>query len=503
MGSVVIDENRQPLLLAEVISANWLLENKIKRSEDEDDEDDEDLKTRVWIETKKLWHIVGPAIFSRIGTYSMNIITQGFAGHLGEVELAAISISNTVIVGLSFGLILGMASALETLCGQAYGAKKHHMIGIYMQRSWIVITICCILLLPMYIFATPILKALGQPNDVAELSGVVALWFIPLQFSFAFQFTIQRFLQSQLKTAVIAWISLAVLAIHTAISWLFVYKLKLGIVGAAVALDISWWLLVVGLFIYAACGGCPETWNGFSTQAFSGLWEFFRLSASAGVMLCLENWYYRILILMAGYLQNATLTVDALSICMNINSWEMMIPLAFIAATGIRVANELGAGRGNAAKFAAVISVIYSTMIGLVFCILVMIFQQKFALFFSSNFDVLKFVNKISYLLALTILLNSIQPVLSGVAVGSGWQLKVAYINLGCYYIVGVPLGIVMGMVLHNGLEGLWAGMIFGGTALQTIILAFITYRSDWEGEARKARMHVEKWSEPPPVSQS
>ncbi|KAH0758903.1 hypothetical protein KY290_022396 [Solanum tuberosum] len=278
MGSV-IDENRQPLLFA---SANCLPENKIERREDEDDKD---LKTRVWIETKKLWHIVGPAIFSRIGTYTMNIITQGFAGHIGEVELAAITISNTVIVGLSFGLILGMASALETLCGQAYGAKKHHMLGIYMQRSWIVITLCCILLLPMYIFATPILKALGQPDDVAELSGLVALWFIPLQFSFAFQFTIQRFLQSQLKTAVIAWISLAVLAIHTAISWLFVYKLNLGIVGAAVALDISWWLLVIGLFIYAACGGCPETWSGFSIQAFSGLWEFFRLSAAAGVML--------------------------------------------------------------------------------------------------------------------------------------------------------------------------------------------------------------------------
>lgn len=44
----------------------------------------------------------------------------------------------------------------------------------------------------------------------------------------------------------------------------------------------------------------------------------------------------------------------------------------------------------------------------------------------------------------------------TGVAVGSGWQLKVAYINLGCYYIVGVPLGIVMGMVLHNGLEVCW-----------------------------------------------
>lgn len=497
MGSV-IDENRQPLL-AEVASAE-LLENKIERV---DDEDDKDLKTRVWVETKKLWHIVGPAIFSRIASYTMNIITQGFAGHLGEVELAAISISNTVIVGLNFGLLLGMASALETLCGQAYGAKKHHMLGIYMQRSWIVLILCCFLLLPMYTFATPILKALGQADDVAELSGVVALWFIPLHFSFAFQFPIQRFLQSQLKTAVIAWVSLAVLVIHMVISWLFVYKLDFGIVGAAVALDVSWWLVFIALFCYTACGGCPETWSGFSTQAFSGLWEFFRLSAAAGVMLCLENWYYRILMLMTGYLQNATVALDALSICMNINGWEMMIPLAFFAATGVRVANELGAGRGKAAKFATAVSVIQSTIIGLIFCVLIMIYQDKFALIFSSSFDVLKAVKKISYLLAFTILLNSVQPVLSGVAVGSGWQSKVAYINLGSYYLVGVPLGILMGMVLHTGLEGMWAGMIFGGTALQTIILAFITYRCDWEKEAKKARMHVEKWSEPPPVSQS
>lgn len=332
MGSVKDnEENRQPLL-AEATSADWLLSKNTVERVDEDD--DKDLKTRVWIETKKLWHIVGPSIFSRIASYTMNIITQGFAGHLGEVELAAISISNTVIVGLNFGLLLGMASALETLCGQAFGAKKHHMLGIYMQRSWIVLFLCCFLLLPLYIFATPILRALGQPDDVAELSGMVALWFIPLHFSFAFQFPIQRFLQSQLKTAVLAWVSLAVLAIHTVVSWLFVYKLNLGIVGAAVALDISWWLLFIGLFWYTACGGCPETWSGFSTQAFSGLWEFIRLSAASGVMLCLENWYYRILMLMTGYLENATLALDALSICMNINGWEMMIPLAFLAATG-------------------------------------------------------------------------------------------------------------------------------------------------------------------------
>jgi hypothetical protein len=31
--------------------------------------------------------------------------------------------------------------------------------------------------------------------------------------------------------------------------------------------------------------------------------------------------------------------------------------------------------------------------------------------------------------------------------------------------------------------QGIWAGMIFGGTAIQTVILAIITIRSDWEKE--------------------
>ncbi|CAK9163296.1 unnamed protein product [Ilex paraguariensis] len=392
--------------------------------EEEDDHEKQDLKRRVWIESKKLWYIVGPAIFSRITSYSMNVITQAFAGHLGDLDLAAISIVNNVIVGFDFGLLLGMASALETLCGQAYGAKKYHMLGVYMQRSWIVLFACCLLLLPIYIFATPVLKLLGQPSDVAELSGLVALWMIPLHFSFAFQFPMQRFLQSQLKTAVIAWVSLVALVVHVVVSWVLVYGLKLGVVGTAATLNFSWWVLVVGLFCYTVCGGCPLTWTGFSFEAFSGLWDFFKLSASSGLMLC-----------------------------MTINGWEMMIPLAFFAGTGVRVANELGAGNGKGAKFAAIVSVITSIVIGLFFWLLIMIFHNEIAIIFSSSKPVLEAVNKLSILLAFTILLNSVQPVLSGVAVGSGWQSQVAYINVACYYMVGVPLGFMMEWVFHQGVK--------------------------------------------------
>lgn len=63
------------------------------------------LARRVWIESKKLWGIVGPAIFSRVTTYSMFVITQAFAGHLGDLELAAMSFGATVIVGFDLGLL--------------------------------------------------------------------------------------------------------------------------------------------------------------------------------------------------------------------------------------------------------------------------------------------------------------------------------------------------------------------------------------------------------------
>uniref|UniRef100_A0A0D9VQI5 Protein DETOXIFICATION n=1 Tax=Leersia perrieri TaxID=77586 RepID=A0A0D9VQI5_9ORYZ len=68
------------------------------------------LGRRVWEESKKLWVIVAPAIFSRVVTYSMNVITQAFAGHLGDLELAAISIANTVVVGFNFGLMIALSS---------------------------------------------------------------------------------------------------------------------------------------------------------------------------------------------------------------------------------------------------------------------------------------------------------------------------------------------------------------------------------------------------------
>ena len=80
----------------------------------------------------------------------------------------------------------------------------------------------------------------------------------------------------------------------------------------------------------------------------------------------------------------------------------------------MRVANELGAGNGRGARFAMIISVTESLIIGIVFSMLVVFLHDQIGWIFSSSDTIIKAVNDLSILLAFTILLNSIQPVLSG-----------------------------------------------------------------------------------------
>lgn len=160
----------------------------------------------------------------------------------------------------------------------------------------------------------------------------------------------------------------------------------------------------------------------------------------------------------------------------------------------VRVANELGAGNAEGAKFATVVSVVITVLVGFVFWLIILFFNKNLALIFTSSSSVIQMVNELSVLLAFTILLNCIQPVLSGVAVGTGRQAIVAYINIGSYYMVGIPLGVLLGWLLPSAIVGMWTGMM-SGTVVQTLILAIVTMRYDWQKEVRKAQILIKEES--------
>ncbi|KAK4860412.1 hypothetical protein QYF36_023352 [Acer negundo] len=331
-------------------------------------------------------------------------------------KLAAVSVENSVIAGLAFGIMLGMGSALETLCGQAYGAGQLRMLGVYMQRSWVILLTTACVLVPLYVWSPPILELIGETTEISEAAG-----------KFAVDATTIVCLCTQFSNTKVLTIT----------------EESLGD-----SLDIS------------HCSGSTRSillsdgaWSGFSWLAFSNLWGFVKLSLASAVMLCLEFWYLMVLVVITGRLSNPLIPVDAISICMNIQGWDAMIAIGFNAAISVRVSNELGAGNSHAAKFAVLVVSVTSVCIGVIAMILVLTTRNEFPYLFTNSDTVATETTKLAFLLAITVLLNSLQPVLPGVAVGAGWQATVAYINIGCYYIVGLPLGIFLGFTYDFGVE--------------------------------------------------
>lgn len=451
------------------------------------------LKDRVYDESRKIWRVALPGVIARVSSFGAVIVTQSFIGHISSVDLAAYALVQSLAVRFVNGILIGMSSATETLCGQAYGAKQYHMMGIFLQRSWLVDLATLTILLPLFFFCSPIFKLLGEESSIAESAGYIALWFIPFCYGLVFTLTMQMYLQAQQKNMVVAYLSILQLLVHVFLSWLFVNVLHWGVTGAMIVVNLSIWLVVIGEFIYVFCGWCPQSWNGFNADAFKDICPVVKLSISSGLMICLEMWYNAIVVLLAGYTKDAEVAISAFSICLNLNAWDFMVTLGLLGAACVRVANELGRGDAKAVKFSIKVILCTSSAIGVTLWVLCLIFGNKIGLLFSNEEAVVQTVSDLSILLAFSMLFNSIYPVFSGVAVGAGLQATVAIINLVCFYIIGLPVGILLGYVASLQVKGIWIGMLFGVVA-ETVALSFMMWRTNWDEEVLKASTRLKRW---------
>nr|CAB3502545.1 unnamed protein product [Digitaria exilis] len=322
------------------------------------------------VELRLLVRLAAPAVVVYMINYIMSMSTQIFCGHLGTLELDAASLGNTGVQMFAFGLMLGMGSAVETLCGQAYGALKYDMLGIYMQRATIVLMATGVPLAVVYAFSRPILILLGESPEIAGAAAVFVYGLIPQIFAYAAIFPIQKFLQAQSIVLPSAYISAATLVVHLVLSYLTIYKLGLGLLGASLMLSVSNWVIAVGQFVYIVTSRrCRLTWTGFSWQALSGLPEFFKLSIASAVMLCLEA-------------------------C-------------------VRVSNELGAGNPKSAAFSVVVVTVFSLIASVIISVIILLCRDYLSYIFTEGEDVSRAVSQLTPLLAFTLILNGIQPVLS------------------------------------------------------------------------------------------
>ncbi|XP_021808909.1 protein DETOXIFICATION 16-like isoform X2 [Prunus avium] len=448
-------------------------------------------KDEIIKEVKKQLSLAGPLVSSNFLLFGMQVISVMYVGHLGELALAGASMATSFATVTGLSLIIGMSFALDTFCGQSYGAKQYHMLGIHLQRAMLVLLLVCIPLSIIWFNAGHILEFLGQDPEIAAAAGSYARFLIPCLFAYAVNQCHSRFLQSQNNVFPMIVSTGTATLLHLIVCWVLVYKTSLGYRGAAVANSISYWISALTLVIYVRVSpSCKHTWTGFSKDAFRGILNFLKLSVPSAVMISLEIWSFEMMVLLSGFLPNPKLETSVLSISLNTCSMVFMIPMAFSGAASTRVSNQLGAGQPRLAVLAVRVALSIVILEGILIGTVLILGRKVWGYCYSSEMEVVNYVGEMLILVAISHFFDGLQSVLSGVIRGSGQQKIGAYVNLGAYYLMGIPTSVVLAFVLHLGGKGLWTGIIVALFS-QTLFLAIIITRTDWEKEVKKASDRV------------
>ncbi|KAL5070444.1 hypothetical protein RYX36_021331 [Vicia faba] len=201
---------------------------------------------------------------------------------------------------------------------------------------------------------------------------------------------------------------------------------------------------------------CAKTRASISTELFQGIWELLRFAIPSAVMVCLEWWSYELIVLLSGLLPNPQLETSVLSVCLNTVATLFTVPFAIGAATSTRVSNELGAEN----PFEAHVAVLGAMSLSLI---------------------------ETSIVSATLLACRH----LYGIARGCGWQHLGVYVNLGAFYLCGIPVAAALAFWVQLGGKGLWIG-IQVGSFVQCVLISIITSCINWEQLARQRLFDVQ-----------
>lgn len=179
-----------------------------------------------------------------------------------------------------------MSSALETLCGQAYGAQQYKKLSVYTLRAMIPLIVLCIPIAILWFFIDKLMMLIGQDPLISVEAKKYSFWLIFALIPYAILQPLVRYLQAQSLILPMLLSSVASLCFHVPVCWAFVFKSNLGSSGAAIAVALSYLLNVVLLGVYVCySSSCNETRLFFSKEIFSNIGEFVRLAIPSAGMI--------------------------------------------------------------------------------------------------------------------------------------------------------------------------------------------------------------------------
>ncbi|RZC53442.1 hypothetical protein C5167_012354 [Papaver somniferum] len=175
----------------------------------------------------------------------------------------------------------------------------------------------------------------------------------------------------------------------------------------------------------------------FSKEVLHDILNFIRLAVPSAIMQLsnfinwnsLEVWSFELVVLLSGLLPNPKLETSMISI-------------------STQVSNELGADHPQAARLAVQVVFVLASTQGILIGTIMILVRHIWGSAYSNEKEVVHYVVVMMPILAISNFVYGLQYVRLEDVVG---QKIGAYVNLGSYYLVGIPCAVLLAFVLHVG----------------------------------------------------
>lgn len=409
----------------------------------------------------------------------MGVVDTLMVGRLSAADLAAVSLGNLYFfVFAMFGM--GVLLSLDPVVSQAVGAEDDESVARGIQRGLLLAVGLSVgtalVLMPAY----PLLTLLRQPEEVVPLAAGYAHAVIAGVFPFLAFVVFRQTLQAmgRLK-AIVAAVVVANL-MNVFLNWTLVMghlgAPRLGSIGTGWASSISRWTLLVTLVLLAR-GTLVPLLRPFrpGVREMAPLMRMLRLGTPIGFQLMLEYGAFAFTGILVGLL--GTIPMAAHQIAINLASLTFMVPLGVGQATAVLVGRSVGRGDPSGARRAASAGLIMGGAFMATSAAAFLLLPGGLARLYTTEGMVLTLAATLIPIAGIFQVSDGLQVVAAGVLRGVGDTRVPALANAAGFWVLGIPVGLVLGFKAGMGAVGLWWGLAVGLGAVAVFLVTRVGVR--------------------------
>lgn len=442
-------------------------------------------------ERQALLRLALPVVLVQVGVMLMGVVDTIMVGHLSAKALAGVALGNLYFFGCA---VLGMGAlmGLDPVVSQALGARDHDAMARAVQRGLVLAVLFSIPVTLVLLTGESGLRAMGQPPEVVPLAGAYTRWSAPGVLPFYLFVVLRQSLQAMRQVRPILICIVAGNLINLFLNWVLIYghlgAPALGITGSAISTTIGRWALpaILLLLAWRELGPALRPLQRAALET-APLGRMLKLGLPIGVQTALEFTAFGAVGLMMGRL--GTVPVAAHQVAINLASLTFMVPLGVGQAAAVLVGHAIGAGDASGARRAARAALVFGVGFMAITSVIFLGFPGLLARCYTSDLATIALASALLPVAGVFQLFDGMQAVAAGILRGAGDTRIPMVINLGGFWIFGIPLSLALGFRTSLGPVGLWWGLA-AALAVVALIL-FARARKLLRGTVRRVSVEV------------